>query len=283
MVTQRVVGSVAVGESARTAVRTWDPQQYRRYGGERSRPFFDLTSQIEATQPRSVVDVGCGPGELTASLARRWPQADVLGIDSSPQMIEAAQRVLAEEDAGPGGPPRLRFELMDLLEWSPPEPVDVIVSNAVLQWLPDRDSLMLRFAGHLAEGGWLAVQMPANYGQDAHRLMRELLGSARWQPRLAEVQLAWQSGDPGQYLDLLAKAGYTVNAWETSYLHVLPGEDPVLQWLKGTALRPVLAALDEASRDEFLAEYGALLRDAYPRHEYGIVLPFRRLFVVARR
>jgi trans-aconitate 2-methyltransferase len=277
------VANVAGTEPVRTAMRSWDPQQYRRYGGERSRPFYDLTSQIEATDPRSVVDIGCGPGELTISLSRRWPGADVLGIDSSPEMIEAAQQVLEAEDSEPGDPPRLRFELIDLRDWSPPEPVDVIVSNAVLQWLPDRDSLLLRFAGHLAEGGWLAVQVPANYGQDAHRLMRELLGSAKWQPRLAQVQLAWQSGDPGQYLDLLANAGYTVDAWETTYLHVLPGADPVLEWLKGTALRPVLAALDEASRREFLAEYGALLRAAYPRREYGTVLPFRRLFVVARR
>jgi trans-aconitate 2-methyltransferase len=277
------VPSLAVSEPARTVVRTWDPQQYRRFGGERSRPFYDLTSQIEATDPRSVVDIGCGPGELTAGLARRWPQADVLGIDSSPEMIEAAQRVLEAEDTGPGDPPRLRFELMELHDWSPTEPVDVIVSNAVLQWLPDRDSLMLRFAGHLADGGSLAVQMPANYGQDAHRLMRELIGSAKWQPRLAQVQLTWQSGDPGAYLDLLANAGYTVDAWETTYLHVLAGDDPVLEWLKGTGLRPVLAALDEASRGEFLAEYGALLRAAYPRREYGTVLPFRRLFVVARR
>jgi trans-aconitate 2-methyltransferase len=278
-----VVARVAIGEPARTAVRNWDPRQYRRYGGERSRPFFDLTSQIEATDPKSVVDVGCGPGELTASLSRRWPRADVLGIDSSPEMMQAARRVLAEEGSGPGGSPRLRFELMDAHDWNPPEPVDVIVSNAVLQWLPDRDSLIARFAGYLAEGGWLAVQLPANYDQDAHRLMRELIASARWQQRLAEVRLAWQSGDPGHYLDLLANAGYTVDAWETTYLHVLPGDDPVLEWLKGTALRPVLAALDQASRDEFLAQYGALLREAYPRHGYGTVLPFRRLFVVARR
>jgi trans-aconitate 2-methyltransferase len=274
---------VTASEPVRTAVRSWDPQQYRRYGGERSRPFYDLTSQIEVSDPRSVVDVGCGPGELTASLARRWPRADVLGIDNSPEMIEAAQRVLADESAAPAGPPRLRSELKDLHAWDPADPVDVIVSNAVLQWLPDRDALMLRLAGHLAEGGWLAVQMPANHGQDAHRLMRELVGSAKWRSRLADVQLTWQSGDPGQYLELLATAGYTVNAWETTYLHVLPGDDPVLEWLKGTGLRPVLAALDETAREDFLADYGSLLRQAYPRREYGTVLPFRRVFVVARR
>jgi trans-aconitate 2-methyltransferase len=271
-------------EPARTVPRNWDPAQYRRYGGERSRPFYDLISQIGARDPGLVVDLGCGPGELTASLCERWPRAEVSGLDNSPEMIAEARRVLAGATAGGAALPRLTFELMDLHDWTPAEPPDVIVSNAVLQWLPDREALLLRFAEQLADGGWLAVQVPGNYDQPAHRLMRRLLGADRWRSRLADVELAWQSAEPTRYLDLLAGAGCeVVDAWETTYLHVLAGDDPVLEWLKGTALRPVLGALDADGREEFLAEFGSLLRDAYPRRDYGTVWPFRRVFVVARR
>jgi len=272
---------MASAEASRAGGRTagkWDPAQYRKFGGERARPFYDLIGQIGAEDPRLVVDVGCGPGELTASLTRRWPEADVLGIDSSAEMIREAELVLVAE---PGS--RLRFERLDAHDWVPARPVDVIVSNALLQWLPDREALMVRWAGQLAAGGWFAAQVPANHNQPSYRLLRELMESSRWRSRLEEVRLAFQAADPARYVDLLAGTVSLVDAWETTYLHVLPGEDPVLNWLKGTGLRPVLAALDEPERAEFEAEYGALLRDAYPRREYGTVLPFRRVFFVARK
>lgn len=158
----------------------------------------------------------------------------------------------------------------------------MIVSNAMLQWIPDHESLMTRWAGWLAEGGWLAVQLPANFDEPTHRLLRELRDSARWRSLLGVEGLNRQGADPGDYLDLLAGAGLTVDAWETTYLHVLDGDDAVLRWISGTGLRPVLAALRGADLDEFLAQYGGLLREAYPQHSYGTLFPFRRVFVVAR-
>ncbi len=272
----------------------WDPGQYRQFGDERSRPFYELIGRIGATEPRFVADLGCGPGELTAGLCRRWPSADVLGVDSSPEMIAAAGEVLAGltgladellagEDAGAVSPVRLRFELADARDWRPGGPVDVIVSNALLQWIPDHEELMVRWARALADGGWLAVQMPGNFDQPTHALLRELSDSERWRPLLHNVEFNRQAAEPAAYLDLLAREGCAVDAWETTYLHVLAGDDPVLRWIEGTGLRPVIAALDPADRAEFLAEYGSLLREAYPRADYGTVFPFRRVFVVARR
>jgi trans-aconitate 2-methyltransferase len=251
----------------------WDPAQYARFGDERSRPFFDLTAQIRASHPGLVVDLGCGSGQLTATLAQRWPEAEVEGIDSSPQMIEAAR---------PLGGDRLSFGLGDVQDWQPERPVDVLVSNAVLQWVPGHEELLPRWAAALSPGGWLAIQVPANFDEPSHAIMRELVQSPRWQPLLAGVSLTRQSADPARYLDLLSRAGCRVDAWSTTYLHLLPGEDPVLEWYKGTGLRPVLGALGPAEAAQFQAEYGQRLREAYPRQPYGTVLPFRRVFVVAQ-
>ncbi len=280
----------------------WDPGQYRRFGDERSRPYFELIGQIGATDPRYVVDVGCGPGELTAELCRRWPFAEVLGVDSSAEMISAAGQVLAGllADGGPGGAaatesaagpapagqpavPKLRFELCDARDWQPDRPVDVLVSNAMLQWVPDHEKLLIRWARQLPAGGWLGFQVPGNFDQPTHLILRELAASVRWRPLLAGVALNRQTASPADYLDLLATQGCEVNAWETIYLHVLSGPDPVLRWYQGSGLRPVLAALDQDQAKEFMAEYGALMRQAYPPLAYGTVLPFRRVFVVARR
>jgi trans-aconitate 2-methyltransferase len=260
----------------RDVVVMWDPQQYRRFGDERSRPFFDLVGRIDSGNPRSVADLGCGPGNLTATLAERWPEAAVTGVDSSPAMIEAAR-------AGNPGGGRLSFVLGDIGDWTPDAPLDVIVSNAALQWLPDQLKTLSRWAGLLAPGGWLAVQAPGNFDQPGHAVMRELAASGRWRPLLDGVQLNRQATDPADYLDLLAGSGCVVDAWETTYLHVLPGEDPVLEWYKGTGLRPVLDALPPDLAGEFTAEYGARMRAAYPARPYGTVFPFRRVFVVARR
>lgn len=253
----------------------WDPGQYLRFGDERSRPFFELIAQIRAEQPGLVVDLGCGPGQLTAELARRWPEAEVRGLDSSAEMIAAA----SQTDGGP----RLSFGLGDVRDWRPEGPVDVIVSNAVLQWVPEHEALLPGWVQALRPGGWLAFQVPANFGAPSHVLMREVAGSPRWRSLLADVRLNRQSADPAAYVDLLGRSGCVVNAWETTYLHVLPGEDPVLEWYKGSGLRPVLSALDPDQAADFLAEYGARLREAYPRQPYGTVLPFRRVFVVAQR
>jgi trans-aconitate 2-methyltransferase len=260
----------------------WDPGQYRRFSGERARPFHELVARIRAERPRTVADLGCGPGDLTAELARRWPGASVRGIDSSAEMIAAASKWATPSGAA-GGVPGLSFERGDVRDWKPSGPVDVIVSNAVLQWVPGHLDLLPQWAGYLSGGGWLAIQMPGNFGQPPHVELRDMAASARWRSLLGRAELNRQSGDPAVYLDVLASAGCAVDAWETTYLHVLAGEDPVVEWVKGTALRPVLAVLDEAQQAEFLAEYAERMRKAYPPRPYGTVVPFRRVFAVARR
>ena len=280
----------------------WDPAQYLRFADERSRPFFDLTARIRATAPRYVVDLGCGPGQLTATLAVRWPGSQVEGIDSSAEMIAAAQQMLDEDAsaagqcgslpdaartgagaAGAGQAGCLSFRLGDVNDWRPDRPADVIVSNALLQWVPAHMDLLPRWAAGLSSGGWLAFQLPANFDQPSHAILRELAASPRWRDELAGVPLNRQSANPAEYLDLLAGLGLTVDAWETTYLHVLTGADPITDWYKGTGLRPVLNVLQPADGAAFLAEYGERARQAYPAASYGTVLPFRRVFVVAQK
>lgn len=257
----------------------WNPDLYRAYSGERARPFFDLVSQIGAEEPAHVADLGCGPGEMTAALAQRWPGADVVGVDSSAEMVHAARRMLA----GLEPRPRLRFDLGDVTAWQPERFPDVIVCNAVLQWIPGHGRLLARWIGALPTGGWIALQVPANDDQPSYQILRDLIGSPRWRSPLAGVDLASQRVDPLSYLDLLAGAGCQVNAWETTYLHVLTGPDPVLRWYASTGLRPVLAALDREASERFRAEYAERLRAAYPATSYGTPFPFRRVFAVARR
>lgn len=253
----------------------WDAHQYLRFGGERARPFFDLIAQIGATGPGYVADLGCGPGNLTGVLALRWPGAEVTGVDNSPEMI--AEATSAPDRGGP------RFVLADIRAWQPERPPDVLVCNAVLQWVPDHHDLLLRWADLLAPGGWLAFQLPGNVGQPSHAIIREMAGSARWRALLAGAELNRQAGDPEEYAELLARPGYDVDAWETSYVHILSGENPVLEWAKGTTLRPVLAALDEEQAAAFLLEYGERVRQAYKPRTFGTLFPFRRVFTVLHR
>ena len=254
----------------------WDPGQYERFAGERGRPFFELVGRVGAERPALVVDLGCGTGRLTATLLRRWPSSSVEGVDSSPEMIAEAARA-----AEPG---RLGFSVCDLRDWRPPQPVDVLVANASLQWVPEHPALLARWVSDLAPGGWLAFQVPGTDESPSHVLLAELRRSPRWRERVGEAPGGHRVLEPAEYLERLAGLGCSVDAWETTYLHVLPGPDPVLEWVKGTALRPVLRTLGAGpDREAFLAEYAALLRKAYPARPFGTVLPFRRQFVVARR
>jgi trans-aconitate 2-methyltransferase len=254
----------------------WDAGQYLRFGGERARPFFDLVAQVGATSPRYVADLGCGPGNLTAALAARWPGATVTGVDNSPEMIAAARQTVAQTA-------NLSFELGDVWDWLPGQPLDVLVSNAVLQWVPGHDQLLLRWADLLAPGGWLAFQLPGNFDQPSHEIVKEMARSPRWRSPLADAELNRQAGDPAEYVALLARPGFAVDAWETSYLHILHGDNPVLDWTKGSTLRPVLSALDAEQADAFLREYGERVRAAYHPHSFGTVFPFRRVFAVVHR
>ena len=254
----------------------WDPAQYLRYAGERARPFFDLLARVGATDPGYVADLGCGPGNLTAALADRWPAAQVVGVDNSPEMIGAAQA----EARGRG---TLSFRLGDMRDWRPDRPVDVLVSNAALQWVPGHLDVIRRWPGLLSPGGWLAFQLPGNYGQPSNAILLELVGSKRWRGLLAGAELNRQARDPAEYLDLLAREGCAVDTWETTYLHVLPGPDPVVEWYRGTGLRPVLSMLTPELGEEFLDAYRERVAQAYPAAPYGTLLPFRRIFVVASR
>ena len=250
----------------------WDPQQYSRYADHRGRPFLDLVGRVGASAPRRVVDLGCGPGTLTALLTERWPSAEVEGIDSSPDMIAAA----------PAGE-RLSFRVGDVTEWDPAG-TDVIVSNATLQWVPTHRELIARWAAALPAGGWLALQVPGNFGSASHTLMRALADSPRWASSLAGVLRHDDAvRTPEEYAELLLAAGLRADVWETTYLHVLTGADPVLEWLRGTGLRPVMQALPPASYAEFEEEFAAQLRQAYPASARGTLFPFRRIFAVGAR
>ncbi|MDQ1663206.1 MAG: trans-aconitate 2-methyltransferase [Blastococcus sp.] len=255
----------------------WDPATYLRFAGERGRPFVDLVSRVDATAPARVVDLGCGEGTATASLLARWPAARVAGIDSSPEMLAAAAQV-----AEPG---RVEFVQGDVRTWEPEGPVDVVVSNAALHWVPGHAELMTRWAGQLAGDGWLAVQVPGNFRAPTHALLAELCRSPRWADRLADAGPRPDAVlEPAAYLDLLTAAELQADVWETTYLHVLRGEDPVLGWVRSTVLRPVLAGLADDDAAELTAEYAAALRNAYPARTDGTtVLPFRRIFAVGQR
>jgi trans-aconitate 2-methyltransferase len=252
----------------------WDPAQYGRFAAERGRPFLDLIARIDAGSPRRVVDAGCGPGNLTELLADRWPDARVEGFDSSAEMIEAARARNGKSD----------YRIQDVVSWQLPDDVDVVVSNAVLQWVPTHRDLLRRWSAELPEGGWLAVQMPGNFGSPSHQLLRELVARPAWARVLGPDILRHDDvGTPESYAGLLLDAGLRADVWETTYLHVLQGRDAVLEWMRGTGLRPVLGALPPGDVEAFTAEYAAELRRAFPTGAHGTLLPFRRIFAVARK
>ena len=252
---------------------TWDPSRYLQFSEERFRPFFDLMSRVGATAPASVVDLGCGPGQLTASLLERWPSARAVGVDSSAAMIERADQLAGD---------RLSFTMADLRDWQAEQPVDVLVSNATLQWVPGHRSLLPTWVRSLAPGGWLAIQVPGNFEEPSHRLLLELAADPRF-AGATRGTVAPSAFDATSYLGDLSGLGCTVDAWETTYLHVLAGPDPVFRWISGTGARPILQALPHELRPVFEDQYRELLRQAYPERPFGTVLPFRRVFVVARR
>jgi trans-aconitate 2-methyltransferase len=261
---------------------SWDPAQYQRFADERARPFLDLIGRIHTPDPATVVDLGCGPGPTTALLSDRWPAADVLGVDSSLDMIEAA---------GTHARPGLRFAVGSIADWDAP-PIDVIVSNAALQWVPDHVSLLPAWAKAVRPGGAIAFQVPRSSGMRAGAVFQTVAARPRWSARLAGASAGTgprSAGSPvrpvAEYIEVLAAAGLTVDAWETTYHHVLPGPDPVLEWFAGTGLRPYLDALrgDPVELADFRAEVAALLREEYPPTPYGTILPFPRIFLVAHR
>jgi trans-aconitate 2-methyltransferase len=259
---------------------SWDPDRYLTYADERGRPFVELLARIAAVHPRQVVDLGCGPGNLTTLLADRWPDAAVHGLDSSPEMIAKAR---ATDD-------RIAFDVADLRDWAAARAtsaasaypkVDVLVSNATLQWVPGHLELLPDLVARVAPGGWFAFQVPGNFDEPSHTIRRDLAAEAPYAEHTRDVAVP-ASHDPATYLDALAALGCTVDAWETTYLHVLTGEDPVFTWVSGTGARPTLQALPDDLRPGFEEEFKRRLRAAYPPRDHGVLLPFRRIFVVAQ-
>ncbi len=251
---------------------TWDPGHYLTFAGERGRPFVELVQRVGATDPETVVDLGCGPGNLTALLVTRWPGARVTGLDASPEMVDAAR----------AAEPSITVEVADLRDWAAgADAVDVLVSNATLQWVPGHLDLLPALVGRVRPDGWLAFQVPGNFAAPSHTIRTDLAAEAPYAQHLTGVAVP-DSHDPATYLDALAALGCTVDAWETTYLHVLTGPDPVFTWVSGTGARPTLQALPDGLREEFAAEFRTRLEAAYPAHDHGVVLPFRRVFVVAQ-
>ncbi|MCK1815392.1 trans-aconitate 2-methyltransferase [Streptomyces sp. XM4011] len=261
----------------------WDPGQYRHFGDHRTRPLRDLLARLPRLTGRPrVADLGCGPGAPTRLLAQHLPGAVITGYDSSPAMLAEAAAYAGDT---PGGG-SVDFARADLAEWAPePRTYRLILSNAALQWVPDHAARFPRWIAALEPGGVLAFQVPGNFGAPSHTLMRELAADGPWRDRLAGVLRTGDPVDtPAGYYGALAGLGCAVDAWETTYLHRLEGEDPVLDWVMGTGLRPVLAALEDApqARVDFLFAYRDALRAAYPPEPDGSTLfPFRRIFVVA--
>lgn len=252
---------------------SWDPKVYMAFAGERTRPAAELLARVPDDNPKIVADLGCGPGNSTKLLAMRWPQAELEGIESSPDMI-------AEADASGV---KARWTLADVADWKPAQSCDVIFSNATLQWLDDHEHLLPRFLGYVRQGGTFAIQMPRNFDAPSHRIMREVAAAGPWAAKLRNVRKL-NVGEPDFYFDILSRHAAALDIWETTYLQVMDGEDPVYRWVSGTGLRPFAQALEGEERETYLAEYRRRLREAYPRRADGKTLfPFQRIFIVARK
>ena len=257
---------------------SWSAGQYLRFADERTQPCRDLVAQIALPRVKRAIDLGCGPGNSTAILAERWPDADIAGLDSSAEMIAAARQANPERT----------WMAAEISQWADgsDEVLDLVFSNAALQWLPDHAALYPRLLSRAAKGGALAVQMPGNFDAPAHRLMRELAASSSWRNKFpAGGVREWHVHDPEFYYDALARHASRIDLWTTDYLHVMPGPEAIVEWYKGTGLRPFLDALPSPTdRERFLADYLKLIERAYPRRPEGKVLfPFRRIFLVAYR
>jgi trans-aconitate 2-methyltransferase len=256
----------------------WDPDQYLKFADHRLRPSLELLARVPLTDPRVVYDVGCGAGEQARMIAERWPDAMVYGVDSSSEMLKTASATSS----------RVTWIEADVRSWQPEQQPDLIYSNAAFQWVDGHDALFPRLVGMIAPGGCLAVQMPLSWSMPSHRMMRQMLedggpgGTALGTDELRQrVGRKWVD-DADEYYDLLVGQTASIDIWETEYLQILQGDDPVLEWVKGSGLRPILNDLSETERATYLTEYARRLRELYPLRANGRTLyPFRRLFIVA--
>ena len=250
----------------------WNPGQYLKFAGHRLRPAVDLLARIDIDSPETVFDLGCGPGNVTALLAERWPEAHITGVDGSAPMLARAG---AEH-------PGISWLESDLAAWEPEKPADLLFSNAALHWLDGHGSLFPRLMGHLNPGGVLAAQMPGNFAQPSHTCIREAAGP--WMAKIGPVLREHPVEPPAFYHEILAPVAAELDIWETTYMQELEGGNAAAEWLKGSALKPVLDALDDDEREAFFDAYSALVGKAYPRRPGGKTLfPFRRVFIVAKK
>jgi trans-aconitate 2-methyltransferase len=273
---EKETGNSQVFRSAATALpMSWSAEQYVAFEDERTRPVRDLVSALPDIEARLAIDLGCGPGNSTEVLAARFPDAAIRGIDSSPDMIESARRRL----------PQVQFSLGSIEGWTDGGPFDVILANAVLHWLPNHATLLPDLVARLVTGGVLAVQMPDNLDVPAHRLMREIAADGPWARSLAAASTARAPiGDANWYYELLKPACSRVDVWRTTYHHPLSGPRAIVEWFKGSGLKPFLDPLDAPSRAAYLERYSAAVARAYPALPDGsVLLPFPRLFVAAIR
>ncbi|MEI7254128.1 trans-aconitate 2-methyltransferase [Dickeya dadantii] len=256
-------------------MQDWNPELYLRFAGERTRPALELLSRISHPAPLAITDLGCGPGNSTELLHQAWPQARVTGVDNSSAMLQQARQRL----------PGCTFQEADIASWRPDTPQDIIYANASLQWLADHDQLLPTLIDNLAPGGVLAVQMPDTLSQPTHQLMRKIAAEGPWWERFGEVdQIRQALLSTGQYYDLLVSHGCDVDIWHTTYHHVMGGPQAIIEWLKGTGLRPFLAELNAQEQQDFLQQYQLCLQTAYPAQADGnSLLTYPRLFMVATK
>lgn len=279
----------------------WNPDQYLKFSDERTQPCRDLAAHINLPKIRTAIDLGCGPGNSTQVLAERFPDAQITALDSDTAMINAAIQ----------SHPRGRWITGDIVKWAagkPPneaaeksaeataedtsrgsqdnEQYDVVFSNAALQWLPDHATLFPQLFSHVAPGGALAIQIPSAFDRPAHRLLREMAASIGWRKWFPTGRVRnWHAHDHEFYYDLLTPLASRIDLWQTEYFHVLPNAAAVVEWYRGTGMRPYLMAIGEdADRDKFIAEYTEKIRAAYrPRPDGRILFPFLRVFLIAYR
>jgi trans-aconitate 2-methyltransferase len=253
----------------------WDARQYLKFEDERTRPPRDLLAQVPLQRPRLAVDLGCGPGNSTELIVERYPQSDIIGLDSSPDMLRKARERL----------PKLKFVEADIATWSPEPQTDLLFSNAVMQWLPDHTAVLRRLLESLSPGGVLAVQMPDNTREPALVFQGEVGRSGPWRD-YPEIKAAPRPDLPTveAYYDLLKPVCGHIDIWHSVYNHVMASPQAIVEWFKGSSLQPFLSPLDAAAREKFLAAYGEKIASAYkPRFDGKVLLKFPRLFIVAVR
>jgi len=255
-------------------VDIWKPVQYLKFENERLRPALDLLAQINMAKPKIIKDLGCGTGNITKIMKDRWPDAQITGIDSSEAMLTQAKKVSRD----------ITWEIADLNTWEAAETTDIIFSNATYHWLDNHDILFPKLMKSLNPDGILAIQMPNNFQAATHLCIAQVIRKGDWKLKLEGFLREQPVLTPDEYFGILANFSGSINMWETSYQHLLFGDNPVVEWTKGSALRPFLEKLDAANQDKFLDKYTELINHAYPQNNKGVtIMPFKRLFILATK